>query len=249
LLNIEARERWEAPLAIALGYAAGCLCQPDLIEYIPARPVHWTPYLALGAAIVGALCATKRVPWFVRWLLVAAALFACAYLLTPMWKNLWPPRQYCIPLLAGYLLVLYAALRPLATRIAPVVLHASLTGTTLGIAMIIASAVAIVDARVVLAAVGGMAGYGLVLFRSAAPPKPLGVPLVYAVLAGGWAFLGSIQPQPEEWGLLLAPFAPAALWLTEFGPLAKLQGKTRLAAQIGIVTLVVVVSVAIVEAT
>jgi hypothetical protein len=246
-LPIAFRERWEAPVAIACGYIAGYLCQPALTDYIPSRPWHWTLYLAPAAAIVGPLCATPRIPTLVRWLLAAAALSAGAYFLTPTWKSLWPPRLYCIPLLAGYLLVLYATVQPLASRVAPVVFHAALTATMLGITLIIASAVALVNAQVALIAVGAMTGYALLLWLSSAPPRPLGVAMLFAALAGGWAFFGTIQPKLPEWGLLLAPFAPATFWLADVGPLARLQGKSRVAAQLGLVLFVLAISVAIVE--
>jgi hypothetical protein len=47
---------------------------------------------------------------------------------------------------------------------------------------------------------------------------------VYAMLIGGLAFIGTIELDPPQPTLLLAPAAPLVLWIFAFGPLAKLPG-------------------------
>lgn len=249
LLRQEARERWEAALAIAFGYAAGYLLMPSLAEIRPTRNWHWTLYLVLAAGIVGPLCAVPRMPALFRWLLGAAVLLASAALLTPSWNDLRPPRPFCIPLLFAYLLTLVAVAQPLATRVHPVMLLGAVAATLFTITLIIASAVALVNAKVALAGFGAAAGYTVILWRSPDPPRPIGFGVVYAVLAGGWAFFGAVQPKPAEWALLLAPLAPAMLWLGVYPPLSQLTGKAWFVAQAALVLLVLAVSVAIVEGT
>jgi hypothetical protein len=172
---------------------------------------------------------------------------ASAYLLTPHWKQLWPPRMVCIPLLAAYLFAIYASLKPLAARVEAWRFIAALAGTQFAIAGIIAKSQSLTTARVALLGAGALAGYAVLLWRTAKPAVPVAIALPFAMLAGGWAFCGAIQPQPDEWGLLIAPFAPAALWLTVAGPLNKLTGKPLFAAQVGVVLAVLAASAAVVE--
>jgi hypothetical protein len=54
---------------------------------------------------------------------------------------------------------------------------------------------------------------------------------VYAVLAGGSAFVAAIEVPPTKYLLLLAPAAPLTLWLFAAGPLAKLNGLVAIAMQ------------------
>ncbi len=246
-LSLDARECWEAALVIALAYAAGYLFLPSLTEIKPTRSWHWTLYLAPAAGIVGPLCTSSRIPAIVRWLLFIALALVSAFALTPTWKNLWPPRPVCIPLLAGYLLLIAALVQPLAARVAPATLLTAMAGTLFAVSAIIGATVSLVNGQVALIAFGAAAGYVATFWRSATPPRPLGAALVYATLAGGWAFFGTVQPNPAKWGLLLAPLAPAMLWLSLFGPIAQLNGKARFAAQSALVFVVLAASAAIVQ--
>jgi len=247
LLSLDACERWEAALAIALAYAAGYLFLPSLTEIKPTRNWHWTLYLVPAAGIVGPLCTWPRIPVIVRWLLCIALALVSAFALTPTWKNLWPPRPVCIPLLAGYLLMLAALVQPLAARVAQATLLTAMAGTLFAVSAVIGATVSLVNGQVALIAFGAAAGYVATFWRSATPPRPLGVALVYAMLAGGWAFFGTVQPNPAKWGLLLAPFAPAMLWLSLVKPVAQLQGKALVAAQAALVFAAVAASAAIVQ--
>jgi hypothetical protein len=48
--------------------------------------------------------------------------------------------------------------------------------------------------------------------------------LAFAVLIGGLAYVGKIEPLEPVPFILLAPTAPLGLWLFAAGPLGKLQG-------------------------
>jgi hypothetical protein len=60
-----------------------------------------------------------------------------------------------------------------------------------------------------------------------------GLCLPYAVIVGGWAFVGCVEPQPPLWGLLIAPAAPLVLWCFALPPLSRLRGYVAAAAQTG----------------
>src|SRR5262249_49861189 len=53
----------------------------------------------------------------------------------------------------------------------------------------------------------------------------------YAILVGGTAFVGFIEPSPPLRGLLLAANAPLALWAFAAGPLSRLRGFAAVTAR------------------
>lgn len=208
-------------LAVAVAYAAGfvLLAYDDAIP--PTRHFHWPPYLALGAAVVARFATAPRCPTALRWSLVAAAALGCAYFLTPTWPALWPPRPICMALLAGYILAITLAIEPLLRRIDPKTMLAAMTVSFGALAVLILAAVSLVYGIFALLAAAAFAGFSAVAWRKVDQASLAGLALLYAVLACGWAFIGCIEPRPALPGLLIAPLAPAALWIAEFGPLAR----------------------------
>jgi hypothetical protein len=67
---------------------------------------------------------------------------------------------------------------------------------------------------------------------------------VYAVLAGGSAFVGTIEPSPPLPIILVAPAAPLVLWLFAVGPLARLKGAAATVAQFTAILLPLLIIIA-----
>lgn len=200
-----------ALLAVAAGYAAGycLLAYDDAIP--PSRHFHWPPYLALAMAVIGRFAASPRWPAAWRRALMATSAAGCAYFLTPTWPSLWPPRPICIPLLAGYILVIALAIEPLLRRVTAKTMLAAMTVTLSVLAMLIAYNVSLVYGIFASLAAAAFAGYAAAAWRKPDQDALPSLALLYAVLACGWAFIACIEPRPAEWRLLIAPLAPLAL--------------------------------------
>jgi hypothetical protein len=225
-------------LAVAVAYAAGYLLLAYEDAIPPVRHFHWPPYLALGAAVVARFASAPRCPTAVRWLLYSLAALACAYFLTPTWPALWPPRPICIALLAGYILAVTLAIEPLLRRLDAMTMLAAMTVSLGALAILILAAVSLVYGIFALVAAAAFAGFSAVAWRKADQASLAGLALLYAVLACGWAFIACIEPRPALPGLLIAPLAPAALWIAEFGPPARLDKYRRTACQAALLVVV-----------
>lgn len=241
-LLLERAPHFTAPVAIALAYAVGYLLLAYRDALPPSRHFHWPPYLALATAIVGPLALTPRVTVAARWAIYAAATLACAYFLTPTWPALWPARSVCIPSLAAYLLVITLVIQPLAPRLSAVSLLATMTITLATMATLILAMVSLTFGIFAMIAAAAFAACWAFAWRCAPPVPTAGLVLTYALLAGGWAFIGCIEPRPAEWGLLIAPLAPVALWAATKGPMAALRGKTAMIARVALVMAVLCVA-------
>ena len=62
------------------------------------------------------------------------------------------------------------------------------------------------------------------------------------VLLGGIAFVGYVELEPPQTGLLLLPLAPLMLWTCVWGPLARLTGMAAAATQTAVVSTVILVA-------
>jgi hypothetical protein len=181
-----------------------------------------------------------------RWLLFALIAFLSAWLLVPAWPGLRPPRPIAIPLLAGYLLLLAAALEPLSQRFSSAQVLAAFAPAAACVAALIAVSVSVTYARPTGAAAVALAGCGSAAWLWPNPLAGRALSLSYAAIVGGWAFIGCIEPQQPLLGLLLAPLAPLALWCCAVGPLSRLRGFAATAVQITTVLLPLALSAALV---
>ena len=66
---------------------------------------------------------------------------------------------------------------------------------------------------------------------------------VYCVLIGGCAFVGFVEPEPPQIGILVIPAAPLALWACVIGPLAKTSGWRAVAIQATMVLTPIIVGI------
>lgn len=155
----------------------------------------------------------------IRYLLYGLAAGATALLLVPNWKSLQPPRTTWLPALFVYLLLLHAAAsralgRPSTALIATGQMLIATAATILGIGLM----VSITYVRFALPAAAAWAGIWLMMLRrpdlrAAAPSFSLS----YAVVIGGWAFVGCIEPRTPALLLLALPWSGCVLALFAWG--------------------------------
>jgi hypothetical protein len=202
-------------LGVALGFFAGYWLLPDWAPLWPGRPTwQWLPYLALAAALPGAV--PGKANWPVRWPAFAAVAALAAWLLVPTWNNLYPPRLVSIGLLAVYLVVFYAAIDALPDRVLGRWFAGSLTASAFVLAVVLlvfgASAkIAQVGAAAAFALAGGFAATIFAGLNS--PQATRGHIPVYVILAGGFAYVGAIEPTTPRYAILLVPLVPLVWWL------------------------------------
>ena len=209
LLHTEAAARYASAVGLAMGFCAGFILLGSWADLTPSRHWHWTFYLALGAAALGAIAVSKGLALPERWLLLLIGAFVAAWLLVPNWPSLHPPRSTWIPLLATYLFLLAALIEPLMSRLPAVRMLALLSASALCVAVLIAAFVSLTYAQFAVGSAAALAGCAFAA-RLSNTSTVRGVGLAYALVVGGWAFVGCIEPREPLLGILIAPVAPLA---------------------------------------
>jgi len=232
---------WAIGPVFAAAYCAGHIVAtwPNWVA-VPARNWHWILYLAPLAAVVGAIGAARPVPSMMRWSLLLAVSVVAAWLLTHR-PNLWLPRAASVALLSVYFFSLAALLEPLSERVAPAAFLAMLALAAAALAAMITSYVSITHGQLVAAAAAALAGAALVVGLTREANAVCGLPLAYATVLGGWAFV-EVLFEIRLAGLLLVPAAPLALWACVIGPLSRPRGAAALCVQTAAVVLVIAVA-------
>jgi hypothetical protein len=100
-----------------------------------------------------------------------------------------------------------------------------LTLVAMAVAVLLAAAVSLKYGQIAGIAAAALAGCGAAAFLAKRPPATRGLIPAFAVLVGGAAFVGCIEPQPPLARMLLAPAAPLVLWPFASGPLGRIDGK------------------------
>lgn len=248
-------ERYALGAALAAGFAVGYLLLPDWAPLVPEQHWHWLPYVG-AASVLAAIGMAQGVSLPERWLAFALLALVVAWQLTPLWPDLSPPRTASVPLLAGYLLLITGLLTALPDRLIGRTLVALLAASAAATAVVVALGVSGKLGQVAAAAAAGIAGCfaatclaTLARRASEGARHPLATAIrglipVYAVLAGGSSFAGTIEPLPPLPIILVAPATPLALWLFAWGPLARLKGPAAIAAQCLAVAIPLLVAIA-----
>ncbi|MBI5757621.1 MAG: hypothetical protein HZA46_03790 [Planctomycetales bacterium] len=231
LLSAETSSRYSAAAAFAAAYGVGYLLLPSWAELVPKRHWHWTPYLALAAAVTGPISAANGLHLVERWLLYLMTAFVSAWLLVPTWASLQPPRSVCVPLLTGYLFLLAAMLEPLLSRLPAAAISAQLTISSACTAILVAGFISVTYAQTAGIVAAALTGCLLAASFSSGTTTARGLSLAYSVTVGGWAFIGCIEPQRPAFGLLLAPVAPLSLWWCVSGPVSRLHRRAAATVQ------------------
>jgi hypothetical protein len=257
LLPVPIAERYSLGVALAAGFGVGYWLLPEWAHLVPTKHWQWLPYLA-AAAVLGGLAVAGGVTWPERLVANAALALVAAWQLVPLWEELQPPRHYAVPLLAGYLFLLAALLSALPDRLLGPLFVGLLAVSSGTVAVLIAIGVSLIYGQVAGVAGAALCGCWLASLLSALTRNVSandtgirsqcirGLIPVYAVLVGGLAFVGTIEPTPPMTIFLLAPAAPLMLWLFSAGPLGRLRGLPAAAAQIAAVLIPLAIALAIV---
>ncbi len=220
--------------AAGAGVFLGYVLLPDWAVLLPERHWQWLPYVGVAAAAVSALAASSRALLAVRWLLLSAAALAAAWKLVPDWEGLVPPPTPSIVLVATGMVLLSAALEALPDRLCGPPLIAILALVAGGAMVALAVAVSLKFGQLAGLIASGLAGCGLACLRrpNVSPAAVRGLIPPAVLLLVGVAYIGCIEPDPPVVALLFIPAAPLTLWAFAAGPLARLQGRSAIAAQV-----------------
>jgi hypothetical protein len=229
-------QRYSLAIALAVAFFVGYVLVHSWAGLVPRRHWQWLPYLGAVAAVLGpAGLAGGGV--LRRWLLFLALALVTAWLLVPSWASLWPRRAISVPLLTAYLFLVAALLDALPDRLLgplAVALFGVVAGT---VAVLLAAEVSVKFGQLAGIAAAALAGcWAASLWGGGqAAAAVRGMIPVFAILIGGLAYTGCIEPQPPRVLLLFAPAALLGLWACAAPPLARLRGAAAIAAQIGAV--------------
>lgn len=239
LLSAEVAARWRAAAGAAAGMFLGYALLPDWAPLAPERHWHWLAYLPVAAAILGAAIAGKGTAAWERLLAFAVVAAVAALALVPDWDSLHPPRRVWIPLLTGYLTLIYALLAALPARVRGGAGFAYLLAVSaFGVAALVGYEVSVKYGQLGAAfasALVGVALWAILARRRGAPgdevdahtapasDNGLALAAVYAVAIGSLAFVGTVEPTEPATPLLFAPLAPMALWLFAAGSLSRIK--------------------------
>jgi len=201
------------PAAMALAYVISYTLLPEWASIKPERHWQWLPYLAMAAAVVGPVGFAAGRPAWVRSLALTALAVGAAFLLVPNWPDLQPARQLSIALVALYLSSLILSVEWLAPRLSPAVLLGLLATGGAALAITLAGIVSVRFGLLAVMSAAALAGCCLasIIVRQPRPLELRSAAPLYAVLFGGAAYVGCIEPQPPLWWLLLMPAVAVAM--------------------------------------
>ncbi|MFM2094763.1 MAG: hypothetical protein RIS70_1887 [Planctomycetota bacterium] len=186
------------------------------------QPIHSEDPPTANLASFRPTVRASLIPAVVTVTVIFLAATVAAWMLVPLWKSLQPPRIIWLPCLAGYLFLLGTAASCALNNTGTTTLtFASMTIAAAVTAILIAMFVSVTYASFAAPAASALAGCWLAVWR-----KPdlrehaRGAALGYAVLIGGWAFIGCIEPRLPVWWLLAIPWSgvgAAVFELRSFG--------------------------------
>jgi hypothetical protein len=145
---------------------------------------------------------------------------------------------------AAFLFSLMALLNQLPERLLGTWLLFQLMLVSGAVAVLLAAEISFTFGRlgiIAAAALGGCWAAGC-LAKSAVVARSV-IP-VFAVMAGGLAYVGCIGREPPLWALMLVVAAPLALWACAIGPLSRMRGATAGVVQTMVVILPMLAAIA-----
>jgi hypothetical protein len=164
-------------------------------------------------------------------------------LIVPAWPELSPVRPIQVAVMSAGMTALAALLLPLQKRFSgsafPVWLMVAAAATSV---LVMLEQSETLGWPAALPA-GGLAGCIAAALFTKAPVDWGGIVFPYAVVAGGYAYLGAVYPVSPLWMLLIVPIAPLMLWICAVGRGAQVQGVRPLIIQ-GICVLTPIIIVA-----
>lgn len=245
LLPAAAASRYPIALALVSGFVVGYCLLHGNAAVVPSRHWHWLPWLGLAAGVTG--CLAIHAGKVVRWLLMLATCGAAAWFLVPTWSSLEPPRVVWLIALTAGLCILVGLTDPLPTRFGgrPVLFLLGLTAAV--VAATIAATISLTYGQIAglaACALGGVWTGMRIKGRDDEAAVRAAVPAAL-ILIGGSAFVGCIEPDPPNYGLLLLPAAPLGLWLCQIPAVRRLTGRTATVVQIASVVIPLIAAAAV----
>jgi hypothetical protein len=200
-----------APVALSAaffaGYAALALLPLPWVDFVPPPSWQSLPWLGLLAAILSPLATMGGSLRGLRWVVWLTQAIVAAWWLVPTWPDISPSRPLSIALLAGYLFVLMVLLDAMPDRLTGRLLLGVMTLSAGALAALLAALLSIRFGQLAGLATSALAGCFLNPQASSRGWIP-----GYAVLIGGLAYVGCVEPVPPLPVLLLIPPAPLAVW-------------------------------------
>ncbi len=237
--------RYAAAAAVAAAFFVGYAMLPSWAELAPTRHWQWLPYLGVMAMILGPIGLADGVSKVERFMLHLLLAITAAWLLVPTWTSLQPPRSTYVPLVSGYLFLLTVLLEPLPGRISGKLFCILLSLAALATALTIAAFISLRYGRVSAVAGTAVVGCCVATFFQKDQLTMRGVMPIYAVLIGGLAFVGFVEPETPLFGVLVMPAAPLTLWVVGWLPFLKSKERTLIAVQTTAVLVTLVIGISL----
>jgi hypothetical protein len=227
----EIARRYRASLAFALGAYIGYVLLPSTKSLAPQQVYEWIPLLGVFAALVSGLIRADGVSRAERWTTIYIFAPIAAWLIVPRWPEMSPPWPIQWAALSLGIVMLTALLQPLSYGLAGRAFPWLLMLPAATISIVIQDRAGEAYGVPALVWAGALAGCGVAAFFARQAIDWRGLVLPYAVVIGGYAYVGSVYPTEPLWLLALAPPAPLTLWICTLPPLARLTGARAVALQ------------------
>jgi hypothetical protein len=240
LLHDRTRARYLSVIGLACGFLAGYALAIDG-PWVPERNWHWLPYLAVAAALAGAIALVRPPSKQGRRAgalaaIVVPALFlvlaiAASVILVPTWTN----RLIQVPGFATLIFLQLLLFDRLPKQVSAHHLLPLLYLCVFTTAAFVAARISLIYGQLAGLAGASFLGSSLVLWIQGDGERIRGLLPAYVVLLEGAAYVGCIYPNDPIYALLIPPAAPLVLWVFCCGPVSRLQGGRRTVVEYGIV--------------
>jgi hypothetical protein len=204
------------PCALVIGFFAGYLMLPRSFAALvpqPNQPWQWLPYFAAITAILSAsLSPLSRPAAWIFPLVVSACIEAAVF--APSWPIFGLTQRPLHLVVALYLVLVGGPLLYLPSKVGERWLLPSLALSGAITAVVVGAMVSTRLAGLVAVAAGAFAAAAIfnTRFIKASDRSRRSVVAVFAILAGGSAWLAFTDPDPPRSILLFGPLLPLLLW-------------------------------------
>jgi hypothetical protein len=238
VLSGRAPGAWPIVLSFVASYFVGhALAAGSDWTLRPARNWQWMFYLVPLAGLAGVISTSRRATWINRCVLIALLGVLTAGLLTAK-PVLWAPRPLCILLVFAYFISLWAALKPLESRVSAESLAAAFALPAAGLSLMISEQISLSDGKIVVSAAAAFGGVALGTWIAKRYEAAAGLSVPYVIALGGWSWI-EVLSEARLWPMVIIPLAPLALWLTQRGKLTRLRGAAALSFHVAVMIAVI----------
>jgi hypothetical protein len=220
----EAASRYRSAASFALGVFFGFVFLPSTKLNFPSQYWEWIPFLGVVAAFIAGLTRASGMLRGERWVAIYLVSVVTSLLIVPNWPELSPVRPIQLAAMAAGMTAVTALLVPLAGRLpGPAVPWWLMIAAAATSFLILLEQSETFGLPAALPA-GALAGCMAAALVAKGPVEWGGVAFPYAVVAGGYAYLGAVYPMTPLWMLLIIPIAPLGLWACTLGRWAHVRG-------------------------